>query len=93
VQFVKESLTFAGEDSATSNLLLSVMAAFAEFERSLLPEAITAETLYELKLDYKVSAAAHIRSFAAFHHHPAPRYVAFHPWGTKRHERASTHPR
>jgi putative Mg2+ transporter-C (MgtC) family protein len=37
-----------------------------------LPEAIPAETLYELKLDCKVSAAAHIRSFAAFYHHPLP---------------------
>lgn len=38
VQFVKESLTFTGEDSAISNLLLSVMGAFAEFERSLIKE-------------------------------------------------------
>jgi DNA invertase Pin-like site-specific DNA recombinase len=38
VQFVKESLTFTGEDSAMSNLLLSVVGAFAEFERSLIKE-------------------------------------------------------
>ena len=38
VQFVKESLTFTGEDSAMSNLLLSVMGAFAEFERNLIKE-------------------------------------------------------
>lgn len=38
VQFVKESLIFTGEDSAISNLLLSVMGAFAEFERSLIKE-------------------------------------------------------
>jgi DNA invertase Pin-like site-specific DNA recombinase len=38
VEFVKESLTFTGEDSALSKLLLSVMGAFAEFERSLLKE-------------------------------------------------------
>lgn len=38
VQFVKESLTFTGEDNAMSNLLLSVMGAFAEFERSLIKE-------------------------------------------------------
>jgi DNA invertase Pin-like site-specific DNA recombinase len=38
VEFVKESLTFTGEDSAISKLLLSVMGAFAEFERSLLKE-------------------------------------------------------
>jgi putative Mg2+ transporter-C (MgtC) family protein len=58
-----------------------------------LPEAIPAETLYELKFNCKVSAAAHIRSFAAFHHHTAPRYVAFHSGGTERHERANPHPR
>jgi DNA invertase Pin-like site-specific DNA recombinase len=38
VEFVKEHLTFDGEDSAMSNLLLSVMGAFAEFERSLIRE-------------------------------------------------------
>ena len=38
VQFLKESLTFTGEDSAISNLLLNVMGAFAEFERSLIKE-------------------------------------------------------
>jgi DNA invertase Pin-like site-specific DNA recombinase len=31
VEFVKESLTFTGQDSAMSKLLLSVMGAFAEF--------------------------------------------------------------
>lgn len=40
VQFVKESLTFNGDDSPMSNLLLSVMGAFAEFERSLIRERI-----------------------------------------------------
>jgi DNA invertase Pin-like site-specific DNA recombinase len=38
VCFVKESLTFTGEDSPMSNLLLSVMGAFAQFERELLRE-------------------------------------------------------
>jgi DNA invertase Pin-like site-specific DNA recombinase len=38
VEFVKERLTFTGEDSAMSQLLLSVMGAFAEFERSLIRE-------------------------------------------------------
>jgi len=38
VEFVKEGLTFTGEDSAISNLLLSMMGAFAEFERSLIKE-------------------------------------------------------
>lgn len=38
VQFMKEGLLFTGEDSAMSKLLLSVMGAFAEFERSLLKE-------------------------------------------------------
>ncbi|WP_281046993.1 recombinase family protein [Terriglobus saanensis] len=38
VSFVKEGLLFTGEDSPMSNLLLSVMGAFAEFERSLIRE-------------------------------------------------------
>jgi DNA invertase Pin-like site-specific DNA recombinase len=38
VQFVKESLTFTGEDSPMANLLLSVMGAFSEFERALIRE-------------------------------------------------------
>ena len=35
VEFIKEQLVFAGEDSPMANLMLSVMSAFAEFERSL----------------------------------------------------------
>lgn len=38
VQFVKECMTFTGEDSPMSKLMLSVMGAFAEFERSLIKE-------------------------------------------------------
>jgi DNA invertase Pin-like site-specific DNA recombinase len=38
VEFVKERLTFTSEDNAMSKLLLSVMGAFAEFERSLIRE-------------------------------------------------------
>ncbi|GGM20998.1 recombinase family protein [Deinococcus aerophilus] len=38
VEFIKEGLTFTGEDSAMSRLLLSVMWAFAEFERALIRE-------------------------------------------------------
>ncbi len=38
VEFVKESLTFTGDDNPMSNLLLSVMGAFAEFERALIRE-------------------------------------------------------
>jgi DNA invertase Pin-like site-specific DNA recombinase len=38
VEFVKENLTFTSADNAMSKLLLSVMGAFAEFERSLLKE-------------------------------------------------------
>ncbi len=38
VEFGKESLTFTGEDSPMATLLLSVMGAFAEFERSLILE-------------------------------------------------------
>lgn len=38
VQFVKEGLTFTGEDSPVATLMLSVMGAFAEFERALIRE-------------------------------------------------------
>jgi DNA invertase Pin-like site-specific DNA recombinase len=38
VEFLKEQLTFTGEDSPMANLMLSVMGAFAEFERSLIRE-------------------------------------------------------
>jgi len=38
IEFVKERLSFTGEDSPIANLMLSVMGAFAEFERSLIRE-------------------------------------------------------
>ena len=38
VQFMKEQLIFTGDDTAMATLLLSVMGAFAEFERSLIRE-------------------------------------------------------
>ena len=38
VKFLKENLIFTGDDSPMSNLLLSVMGAFAEFERSFIKE-------------------------------------------------------
>jgi DNA invertase Pin-like site-specific DNA recombinase len=38
IEFVKEHLSFTGEDSPMVNLMLSVMGAFAEFERALIKE-------------------------------------------------------
>jgi DNA invertase Pin-like site-specific DNA recombinase len=38
VQFLREALTFTGEDSPLSNLLLSVLGAVAQFERELIRE-------------------------------------------------------
>lgn len=38
VEFLKESLTFTGEDSPMANLLLTMLGAVAEFERSLIKE-------------------------------------------------------
>jgi len=38
VQFVKEGLTFTGDDSPMSSLLLSVLGAVAQFERELIRE-------------------------------------------------------
>jgi DNA invertase Pin-like site-specific DNA recombinase len=38
VEFIKEHLAFTGEDSPMATLMLSVMGAFAEFERALIRE-------------------------------------------------------
>ena len=38
IQFIQENIVFTGEDSPMSQLLLSVMGAFAEFERALIKE-------------------------------------------------------
>ena len=38
VQFLKESLTFTGDDNAMSKLLFNMLGSFAEFERSLIRE-------------------------------------------------------
>jgi DNA invertase Pin-like site-specific DNA recombinase len=38
IEFLKEHLVFTGEDSPLANLMLSVMGAFAEFERALIGE-------------------------------------------------------
>jgi DNA invertase Pin-like site-specific DNA recombinase len=38
IEFVKECLSFTGEDSPISSLLLSVTGAFAEFKRALIGE-------------------------------------------------------
>lgn len=38
VEFVKEAMSFTGEDAPMATLLLSVMGAFAEFERALIRE-------------------------------------------------------
>lgn len=38
MEFVKESLTFTGDDSPMNTLLLSMLGAIAEFERSMILE-------------------------------------------------------
>lgn len=38
MEFIQEGLTFTGEDSPMAHLMLSVMGAFAEFERALIRE-------------------------------------------------------
>ena len=38
IEFVKEHLTFTGEDSPIAKLMLSIMGAFAEFEQALIKE-------------------------------------------------------
>ncbi|MBL2568110.1 recombinase family protein, partial [Klebsiella pneumoniae] len=43
IEFLKEGLVFTGEDSPMANLMLSVMGAFAEFERALIREGTVAK--------------------------------------------------
>ena len=38
IEFIRENLTFSGEATPMANLMLSVMGAFAEFERALIKE-------------------------------------------------------
>ena len=38
IEFIKEGLSFTGEDSPMAHLMLSIMGAFAEFERALIRE-------------------------------------------------------
>lgn len=38
IEFVKESLTFSGDDSAMSKLMLTIMGGVAEFERAMIRE-------------------------------------------------------
>jgi len=38
IQFVKENLTFTGDDSPMATLMLNIMASFAEFERAIINE-------------------------------------------------------
>jgi Resolvase, N terminal domain len=44
VEFVTEQLVFSGEDSPMAQLLLSVMGAFAEFERALIRRGLRGRT-------------------------------------------------
>ena len=54
IEFVKESLAFSGEDSPMANLMLSVMGAFAEFERALIRERTKAGLASARGLDSRV---------------------------------------
>ena len=42
IEFVKEHLSFTGDDSPMASLMLSVMGAFAEFERSMIRQRVNA---------------------------------------------------
>ncbi len=54
VQFVKEQLTFTAEDSPMATLLLSVLGAFAEFERALIRDRqLEGIALAKARGDYK----------------------------------------
>ena len=41
LHFIKEQLTFNGEDTPMATLLLSIMGAFAEFERALISRPLS----------------------------------------------------
>jgi putative Mg2+ transporter-C (MgtC) family protein len=58
-----------------------------------LPEAIPAETLYELKLDCKVSAGAHIHALLLSTIARLPVMLHSIQGDQERHERANPHPR
>ena len=56
--FIKEGMTFTGEDSPMSTLMLSMMGAFAEFERSLILER-QREGIAIAKTEASTRAGAH----------------------------------
>ncbi len=68
VEFVHEQLTFTGDDSPMAQLMLSVMGAFAEFERALLRDTATRRHCFsqttgrlsgpQARLDGRASAGA-----------------------------------
>lgn len=51
IEFVKESLTCTDEDSPMANLMLSVIGAFAEFERALIRERQREDIINTRELD------------------------------------------
>ncbi|MCU1531124.1 MAG: Resolvase domain protein [Arthrobacter sp.] len=55
IEFVKEQLVFTGEDSPLANLMLSVMGAFAEFERALIGERQRGEQKTGLAREFGIS--------------------------------------
>lgn len=73
VRFVKESLTFTGDDNPMAHLMLTMMAAFSQFERSLIRErqregvaiAKAAGKYKGRALSLDVTQAASLRSRAA----------------------------
>lgn len=66
VQFIKEQLTFTGDDAPMATLLLSVMGAFAEFERALIRER-QREGVALAKAQGKYKGRKQILSQAAIH--------------------------
>ena len=49
VEFVKENLTFSGADAPLANLRLSVMGAFAVFERALSRDRQPSQTYFSIR--------------------------------------------
>ena len=69
VQFVTENLTFTCEDTAMATLLLSVMGAFAEFERALIRAKATSYS-YSYSQGQRLSVIIWMKLSASAAKHP-----------------------
>nr|WP_106509707.1 recombinase family protein [Salmonella enterica] len=83
IEFLKEGLVFTGEDSPMANLMLSVMGAFAEFERALIRERQREgiALMIDWILDAELQRRAQIGLNKGEAHHALKRAISFHRRG------------